>query len=97
MTLRVSDEERAIVLRTLKARSDALQVELTQTDSPQFDIQLKHEEETIQALIERPGLLSQGARRRSFAAHGEAEQGSGNGDRAACGAIARGQWPPSSQ
>jgi hypothetical protein len=53
MTLRLGDEEREIVLRTLKARLDALRTEMTQTDSPEFNIQLKHEEETIQALIER--------------------------------------------
>ena len=53
MTLRLSDEERGIVLRTLKARLDALHAEMTQTDSPEFNIQLKHEEEIIQALIER--------------------------------------------
>jgi hypothetical protein len=55
MTLRFSDEERGIVLQTLKARLDALHVEMTQTDSPEFNIQLKHEEEIIQALIERLG------------------------------------------
>jgi hypothetical protein len=53
MTLRFSDEERGIVLRTLKARLDALHVEMTHTDSPEFNIQLKHEETIIQALIER--------------------------------------------
>jgi hypothetical protein len=53
MTFRLSDEERGIVLRTLKARLDALQKEMTQTDSPEFNIQLKHEEEIIQALIKR--------------------------------------------
>jgi hypothetical protein len=41
------------VLRTLKARLDALHAEMTQTDSPQFNIQLKREETIIQALIER--------------------------------------------
>jgi hypothetical protein len=55
VTLRLSDEERGIVLRTLKARLDALHAEMTQTDSPEFNIQLKHEEEIIQALIERLG------------------------------------------
>jgi hypothetical protein len=53
MTLKFSDEERGIVLRTLKARLDALHAEMTQTDSPEFNIQLKHEEKIIQALIER--------------------------------------------
>ena len=53
MTLRLSDEERGIVLRTLKARLDALHAEMTQTDSPEFNIQLKREERIIQALIER--------------------------------------------
>ena len=53
MTLRLSDEERGIVLRTLKARLDALHAEMTQTDSPEFNIQLKREEKIIQALIER--------------------------------------------
>jgi hypothetical protein len=53
MTLRLSDEERGIVLRTLKARLDALHAEMTQTDSPAFNIQLKHEEQIIQALLER--------------------------------------------
>jgi hypothetical protein len=53
MTLRLSDEERGIVLRTLKTPLDALHVEMTQTDSPEFDIQLKQEEKIIQALIER--------------------------------------------
>ena len=53
MTLRLSDEERGIVLRTLKARLDALHVEMTQTDSPEFNIQLRREEKMIQALIER--------------------------------------------
>jgi hypothetical protein len=53
MTLRLSDEEREIVLRTLKARLDALHTEMTQTDSPEFNIQLKHEEQIIEALIER--------------------------------------------
>ena len=53
MTLRLTDAERGIVLRTLKARLDALHAEMTQTDSPEFNIQLKHEEQIIQALIER--------------------------------------------
>jgi hypothetical protein len=53
MTVRLSDEERGIVLRTLKARLDALHTEMTQTDSPQFNIELKREETIIQALIER--------------------------------------------
>ena len=53
MTLRFTDEERGIVLRTLKARLDALHVEMTRTDSPEFNIQLKHEEKIIQTLIER--------------------------------------------
>ena len=53
MTLGLSDEERGIVLRTLKARLDALHAEMTQTDSPEFNIQLKREERIIQALIER--------------------------------------------
>jgi hypothetical protein len=53
MTVRLSHEERGIVLRTLKARLDALHAEMTQTDSPEFNIQLKHEEEIIQALIKR--------------------------------------------
>ena len=53
MTLGLSDEERGIVLRTLKARLDALHAEMTQTDSPEFNIQLKREEKIIQALIER--------------------------------------------
>jgi hypothetical protein len=53
MTFRLSDEERGIVLRTLKARLDALHAERTKTDSPEFNIQLKHEEAIIEALIER--------------------------------------------
>ena len=53
MTLRLSDEERGIVLRTLKARLDALHAEMTQTDSPEFNIQLKRDEKIVQALIER--------------------------------------------
>jgi hypothetical protein len=55
MTVRLSDEEQRIVLRTLNARLDALHTEMTQTDSPQFNIELKHEEKIIQALIERLG------------------------------------------
>src|ERR1700741_5305026 len=53
MTGVLSDEERATVLRTLKARLDALHAEMTETDSPELNIQLKHEEERIGALIER--------------------------------------------
>jgi hypothetical protein len=53
MSVRLSDEERGTVLRTLKARLDALHAEMTQTDSPEFNIQLKHEEERLEALIER--------------------------------------------
>jgi hypothetical protein len=53
MTLRLSEEERGIVLRTLKARLDALQTEMTHTDTPEFNIQLKHEEDIIQTLIAR--------------------------------------------
>ena len=53
MTLKFSDDERVIVLRTLKGRLDALQGEMTQTDNPEFNIQLKHEEEIIRGLIER--------------------------------------------
>ena len=53
MTVRLSDEERGIVLQTLKARLDDLHTELTRTDSPEYNIQLKHEEEIIQALMER--------------------------------------------
>jgi hypothetical protein len=53
MTIKLDDEERGIVLRTLKARLDALHTEMTQTDSPEFNIRLKHEEGVIQALIKR--------------------------------------------
>jgi hypothetical protein len=53
MTLRLTDEERGIVLRTLKARLDALHAEMTQTDSPEFNIQLKRDEKIIHGLIER--------------------------------------------
>jgi hypothetical protein len=53
MNLRLNREEREIVLQTLKARLDALQSEMTRTDTPEFSVQLKHEEEIIQALIER--------------------------------------------
>jgi hypothetical protein len=55
VTLRLSDEEHEIVLQTLKARLDALHTEMTRTDSPEFSIRLKREEEIIQALIERLG------------------------------------------
>jgi hypothetical protein len=55
VTFKLTDEERGIVLRTLKARLDDLQTEMTQTDSPEFNIQLKHEEKIIQTLIERLG------------------------------------------
>jgi hypothetical protein len=55
MTFRLSDEERRIVLQTLKARLDALHGEMTRTDSPAFNIRLKREEKIIQALIERLG------------------------------------------
>jgi hypothetical protein len=58
MTFRLSDEERGIVLQTLKARLDTLHTEMTRTDSPEFNIQLKHEEEIIQALIERLGVAA---------------------------------------
>jgi hypothetical protein len=61
MTFRLSDEERGIVLRTLKARLDALQTEMTRTDNPDFNIWLKHEEKSIHALIGR--LDSAGSRR----------------------------------
>jgi hypothetical protein len=64
MTFRLTDEERGIVLRTLQARLDALHTEMIRTDSPAFNIQLKHEEEIIQALIER---LGRAASRRSAA------------------------------
>jgi hypothetical protein len=53
VTVRLSDEERGIVLQTLKARLDALNTELTRTDSPEYNIQLKHEGNIIQALMER--------------------------------------------
>jgi hypothetical protein len=53
MTVRLSGEERGIVLQTLKARLDALHAEMTQTDSPEFNIQLEHQEESIEVLIER--------------------------------------------
>ena len=58
MTVRLSNEERGIVLRTLKARLDALHAEMTQTDSPEFNIQLKHEEERTRALVERLDSVS---------------------------------------
>jgi hypothetical protein len=58
MTFRLSDEERGIVLRTLKARLDALHTEMTQTDTPEFNIQLKHEEEIVRALVERLGSVA---------------------------------------
>ncbi len=72
MTFRLNDEELGIVLRTLKARLDALHIEMTQTDSPEFNIQLKCEEGVIQALIERldpavsrrPAKIVRGGRRR---------------------------------
>jgi hypothetical protein len=53
MTLSLSDEEREIVLQTLKSRLNALQAEMTRTDRPEFNIQLKHEEDIIRALIGR--------------------------------------------
>jgi hypothetical protein len=53
--LKLSDEEQGIVVRTLKARLDALHAEMTQTDNPEYSIQLKHEEEIIRALMERLG------------------------------------------
>jgi hypothetical protein len=73
MTLRLTDEEREIVRRTLKARLDALHAEMTQTDSPEFNIRLKHEEEIIQALMarldstvaRRPGKIVHRSGRRS--------------------------------
>ena len=55
MTLRLSDEERGIVLQTLKGRLDALHAEMTRTDSPGFNLRLRHEEEIIQTLIGRLG------------------------------------------
>ena len=60
MTFRLSDEEREVVLRTLKARLDALHAEMTQTDTPEFNIQLRHEEEVVEALIERLASPSPG-------------------------------------
>jgi hypothetical protein len=53
VALTLSDAERRILLRTLKARLDDLPAEMTQTDNPDFNVQLKHEEEIILALIER--------------------------------------------
>jgi hypothetical protein len=51
--LELSDEEGRILLRMLRARLDALHTEMVQTDSPDFNIQLRHEEEITQALIAR--------------------------------------------
>jgi hypothetical protein len=66
MTFRLSDEERGVILRTVKARLDALHTEMTRTDTPEFNIQLKHEEEIIRALIERlDSAASPGRRARS--------------------------------
>jgi hypothetical protein len=62
MTFRLGADERGVVLRILKARLDALHTEMTQTDTPEFNIQLRHEEEIIQTLIER--LNSAGSSRR---------------------------------
>lgn len=53
MTIRLSDEERAVILRTLQARLDALHTEMTQTDAPEFNIRLRREEEIVRALVER--------------------------------------------
>jgi hypothetical protein len=53
VTLELSDQEGRILLRTLRARLDALHTEMVQTDSPDFNIQLRHEEEITQALIAR--------------------------------------------
>jgi hypothetical protein len=65
MTFRLTDEERGVVLRTLKARLDALHTEMTQTDNPEFNIQLEHEEEIIQALIERLDSAASSSRAQS--------------------------------
>jgi len=79
VTLRLSDEERGIVLQTLKARLDALHTEMTRTDSPAFNIQLKHEEEIIQALIER--LASALSRRPARIVRGRRQKRSGKRQR----------------
>jgi hypothetical protein len=57
MTLRLSTEERHIVLTTLRARLDAVQAEMTRTDSPGFSLELKREERMIRDLVERLGPL----------------------------------------
>ena len=53
VALALGDEERRILLRTLKARLDDLRAEMTRTDSPDFNVQLKREEEIVLALIDR--------------------------------------------
>jgi hypothetical protein len=53
LTLRLNDKERQITLRLLKARLDALSTEISQTDNPQFRIELGHQEKVIQGLIQR--------------------------------------------
>jgi hypothetical protein len=53
VALALGDEERRILLRTLKARLDDLRAEMTGTDSPDYNVQLKHEEEIVLALIDR--------------------------------------------
>jgi hypothetical protein len=53
VALAFNDEERKIILAALKARLDDVQAEMTRTDSPEFNIQLKREETVVQELIGR--------------------------------------------
>jgi hypothetical protein len=53
MTFRLNHEEGRLIVRAVRARLGALQTEMTQTDNPEFNIQLQRDEKVIQALIER--------------------------------------------
>jgi hypothetical protein len=85
------------VVQTLKARLDALHAEMTKTDSPEYNIQLKHEEEIIQALIERLGLRSRDAGAEHSQRTARPSREAGDRDEQPVAGSRGGQCPPSSR
>jgi hypothetical protein len=68
MTFRLSDDERKFAQATLKACLDDVQTEMARADSPEFNGQLKREEQIIHALSpsvsRRPAKIVRSGRRR---------------------------------
>lgn len=53
MTLRLTADERTLLVRLLEARLGALHLEITRTDTPGYSVQLRREQQRIERLVAR--------------------------------------------